>query len=65
MCSGKILFFHYLQQPIQCECTVTPIVWPIPVQPIAAQCLRGRIGKRTKILEKKTTIFPEDPVEKG
>ena len=45
----------------QCECTVTPIGWLFFVQPIAAECWRGRGGKLLRILEKKT-IFNEHPV---
>ena len=30
------------------ECTVTPIGWPISVQPIAAKFCRGRVGKITQ-----------------
>ena len=41
------------------ECTVTPIVWqiwPTSVQPIVAQCLRGRGGKIIKVLGKNHNI---------
>ena len=30
---------------------------------IAAKCLRGRGGKMLKIIEKKITIFPKDPLQ--
>ena len=67
-CSGKILFFHNSLQPLprlhrckrplklstQCDCTVTTIGWKLFVQPIAAACWRGRGGKLSRILEKKT-----------
>ena len=59
-------------QPIPCmqesnssdlisECTVTLIGWQFSVQPIAAQCWRGRIRKILEILEK-NAIFNEHPV---
>ena len=35
-----------------CECTVTPIGWYFFVQPIAAECWRGRGGKLSRILGK-------------
>ena len=74
-CSGKIVFFHNSLQPIprlhcckrplklsaQCECTVTPIGWYFFVQPIAAECWRGRGGKLSRILGK-NTILNEHPV---
>ena len=45
----------------QCECTVTPIGCSFIVQPIAAECWRGRGGKLSRILGK-NTIFNEHPV---
>ena len=74
-CSGKIVFFHNLLQPLprlhrckrpwklstQCECTVTPIGWWFFVQPIVAEYWRGRGGKLSRIME--NTIFNEHPVE--
>ena len=42
------------------ECTVNPIgwqMWPISVQPIAAQRLQGRGCKMIKILGKKHIFF--------
>ena len=47
----------------QCECTAAPVVWPnwpISVQQLAAQCLRGRGCKTTRILG-----HPEHPVHIG
>ena len=76
-CSGKIVFFHNSLQPLprlhrckrpskfstQCDCTVThPIGWNFFVQPIAAECWRGRGGKLLRILGK-NTIFNEHPVD--
>ena len=74
-CSEKNMFFFSLSDATfpsptyrckrfsklstQCECTVTPIGWPISVTPIAAECLYGR--EIMKILGK-NTIFPEHPV---
>ena len=68
-CSGKIVVFlqfnslqplprlHRCKRPsklsTQCECTVTPIGCFF-VQPIAAECWRGRGGKLLRILGKKT-----------
>ena len=70
VCSGKIVLFHNLLQPLprlhrcrrpsklstQCECTVSPIGWYFFVQPIAADCWRGRGGKLLRILGKKHNI---------
>ena len=59
--------FHNSLQPLpsglstQCECTVTPIGWYFFVQPIAAECWRGRGGKLSRVLGK-NTIFNEHPV---
>ena len=71
----EIAFFHNSLQPLprlhcckrplklstQCECTVTPIGWQFFVQPIAAECWRGKSGKLSRILGK-DTIFNEHPV---
>ena len=68
-CSGKIVFFHNSLQPLprlhrckrpsklstQCECTVNPIGLYFFVQPIAAECWRGKGGKLSRILGKKNT----------
>ena len=54
----------FLKFSTQNKCTVNSIgspCWPISVQPIADQCLRGRGGKIVKILGK-NTFFPEHPV---
>ena len=40
----------------QCECSVTPIGWSLIVQPIAAECWRGRGGKLSRVLCKKHNI---------
>ena len=67
-CSWKIVFFSNSLQPLprlhrckrpsklstQCECTVSPIGWPFFVQPIAAKCWRGRGGKLSRFLGKRT-----------
>ena len=68
-CSGKIVYFHYLLQPIPRLHTALNTMrvyshsyWLAnSVQPIATECLRGRGGKIMKILGK-NTIFPEHPV---
>merc|ERR1711860_278717 len=74
-CSGNIVFFHNSLQPLprlhrckrpsklsaQCECTVSLIGWTFFVQPIGAECWRGRGGKPSRILGK-NTIFNEHPV---
>jgi len=44
-----------------CKCTVIPIGWLFYVQPIAAECWRGRTGRLSRILGK-NTIFNEHPV---
>ena len=41
----------------QCECTITPIGWLFFVQPIAAECLRGRGGKLSRMFEKKQYLM--------
>ena len=46
---------------IQCDCKVNPFGWYFFVQPIAAECWRGRGGKLSRILGK-NTIFNEHPV---
>ena len=71
----KIVNFHNSLHPLprlhgckrpskistQCECTVTPIGCYCFVQPIAAECWRGRGGKLSRILGK-NKIFPKHPV---
>ena len=66
----KLCFFHNSLQPLprlhrferlsklstQSECTVTPIGWQFFVQPMAAECWRGRGGKLSRILGKKHNI---------
>ena len=77
-CSVKIVFFFTIHSnpslayisvsfsklSTQYECRVTPIGRQFFVQPIAAECLRGRSGKLSRILGK-NTIFNEHPVFKS
>ena len=58
----KLCFFKIHYNPslayiaVQCECTVNPIGLYFFVQPIAAECWRGRGGKLSRIHEKKHNI---------
>ena len=72
-CSVNVVFFHYpLLQPMprlhiaagdfensqhNAKVLSTPIGWPISVQPMAPQCLRGRGGKIMNIFGEKNNNF--------